>query len=408
MTSQSPLTVDPAARVAGVDTHTDTHTLAILTAQGQVVHTETFRADDQGYQALIVALRQAEEVQSIGVEGTNSYGAALTRALTDAGYVVQEVLRPTRQVRRMDGKSDAIDAVEAARALLAGHHVSEAKDTTTAAEALRFLLTARTQLIKSATALSNTVLSLLVTAPDTVRSIYRGLKTPVLMQRLATSQSGNDLGGIAVTAVETLRQLARAYQQAKAQAEVFEEQMHQILAKHYPNLLGIYGVGTIVAAKLAVTAGGNPQRIRNEAAFAALCGAAPIPASSGRTTRHRLNRGGDRRGNSALHDIALVRMRHDPTTKAYVDRRTAEGKSNKEILRCLKRAIVREVYRALATEQVLPNVTDLRAIRHRKSITQTQVAQALNTHPSRISDIERNKRPLPELTKRYEKWLRAA
>src|SRR5699024_408270 len=138
-------------------------TLAILTAQGQVVHTETFRADAQGYQALITALRQAGEVQFIGVEGTNSYGAALTRALTTAGYGVHEVLRPTRQVRRMDGKSDAIDAVEAARALLAGHHVSEAKDTTTAAEALRFLLTARTQLIKSATALSNTVLSLLVT-----------------------------------------------------------------------------------------------------------------------------------------------------------------------------------------------------------------------------------------------------
>lgn len=169
-----------------------------------------------------------------------------------------------------------------------------------------------------------------------------------------------------------------------------------------------HGVGTIVAAKLAVTAGGNPQRIRNEAAFAALCGAAPIPASSGRTTRHRLNRGGDRRGNSALHDIALVRMRHDPATKAYVARRTAEGKSTKEILRCLKRAIVREVYRAFTTKQATPNATDLRAIRRHKKITQTQVAQALNTQPSRISDIERNKRPMPELTKRYEHWLRAA
>lgn len=402
------LVADPTDLVAGVDTHTDTHTLAVLTAQGQTVMTETFTADARGYTGLITALHAVGMVRLVGVEGTNSYGAGLARALAAAGFTVAEVLRPTRQVRRMHGKSDPIDAIEAARTALAGQGVSVAKDTTTPAEALRFLLTARTQLIAAMTSIGNSITSLLVTAPEPVREKYRGLATPALIKRLAASRPAGAIDSPRTAALLAMRALAQTHQDTTARAKALEERMRTILTEHYPGLLGIYGVGTVVAAQLAVTAGGNPHRIRNEAAFASLCGAAPIPASSGRTTRHRLNRGGDRRGNAALHRIVLVRMQRDQGTKDYVARRTREGRSTREIMRCLKRAICREVYRALTTEyQPVPR-PDFAALRQAKGMTLTDVARELHTWPSRISDIERQRRSLPELTARYEQWLTLA
>lgn len=400
--------LDPADLVAGVDTHADTHTLAVLTAQGGTVTTGTFPADGHGYTELIDALDAAGPVAVVGVEGTNSYGAGLARALTAAGHTVKEVLRPARQVRRMHGKSDPIDAVEAARTVLAGRGVSAAKDTTTPVESIRFLLTARTRLVSTMTALANSITSLLVTAPEPVRAKYRGLKTVALIDRLAASRPGTQIEDPGLAAVQSLRTLARAHQNAAAQAAELKNQIHQLLEAHYPALLAIYGAGTVTAAKLAVTAGGNPERIRNEAAFASLCGVAPIPASSGRTTRHRLNRGGDRRGNSALHRIALIRMQRDQRTRDYVARRTNEGKSTREIIRCLKRAIAREVYRALTTKQTPSARPDFQAIRQARGLTLTHVAQALHTWPARISDIEKQRRPLPELTTRYEQWITAA
>lgn len=399
---------NPTDLVAGVDTHTDTHTLAVLTAQGQTVMTETFTADAHGYAGLLGALHAAGTVAVVGVEGTNSYGAGLTRALATAGFTVAEVLRPTRQVRRMNGKSDPIDAIEAARSVLAGQGLSVAKDTTTPVESLRFLLTARNRLVAAATSIGNSITSLLVTAPEPVRDKYRGLRTPALVKALAASRPTGPVDAPETAAPLALRTLARAHQEATAKADDLEEQMHTVLAEHYPGLLAVYGAGPIVAARLAVTAGGNPDRIRNEAAFASLCGAAPIPASSGRTNRHRLNRGGDRRGNNALHRITLVRMQHDQRTQDYLARRTREGKSTTEIMRCLKRAICREVYRALTTEYAPQVRPDFRSLRKARNLTLTDVAQALNTWPARISDIERERRPLTELTSRYEQWLSAA
>jgi len=402
---------DPPDLIAGVDTHTDTHTLAVLTANGGVVLTATFPADQRGYQELINTLQEAGSVTVVGVEGTNSYGAGLSRALTTTGYQVKEVLRPTRQVRRMHGKSDAIDAVEAARTVIAGRGMSEAKDTTTHAESLRFLLTARAQLISSITALGNCMKSLLLTAPETVRAKYRDLTTPKLIKRLAASRPNAKLDSPETAAMHSLQQLARTCLEARSKADHLEQQMHGLLTAHYPQVLALYGAGTIVAAQLVVTAGGNPRRIRNEAAFASLCGAAPIPAFSGRTNRHRLNRGGDRRGNSALHRIALIRMQRHQPTQQYVTRRTREGKSTTEIMRCLKRAIAREAYRALTCEQTTKNQDEhreLKKLRVAKKISQSQAAKALNTYPSRISDIENQRRPLPELTSRYKQWLEAS
>lgn len=410
---ESPLTqpvLDTPDLTAGVDTHTDTHTLAILTAHGGVLLTETFTADLRGYKELIVKLQEAGNVTAVGVEGTNSYGAGLARALTAAGYQVKEVLRPARQVRRMHGKSDSIDAVEAARIVIAGRGASEAKDSATPAESLRFLLAARSQLISTITALGNCITSLLLTAPEPVRDKYRGLSTPALTKRLASSRPNGRIDSPDTAVMHALQQLARTIEDARKKADHLERQMHAILTSHYPQVLAIYGAGTIVAAQLVVTAGGNPHRIRNEAAFASLCGVAPIPASSGRTDRHRLNRGGDRRGNNALHRIALIRMHRDERTREYVSRRTSEGKSTREIMRCLKRAIAREVYRALTSDQAT-TITDeheeLKTLREAKNITQSQAARALNTYPSRISDIEMLRRPLPELTNRYKQWLQS-
>lgn len=398
-------TVAADALVAGVDTHADTHTLAILTGTGTVIMTETFTANRSGYHKLIAALDAAGQVAIIGVEGTNSYGAGLTRSLLEADYTVHEVLRPTRQVRRMDGKSDPIDAVEAAHTVLSGRGVSIVKDSASPAESLRFLLAARNQMIHTTTALASSMASLLVTAPETVRAKYRDLNTTTLVRRLAASRPDHNCDSVHAVVTQSLREMAKAHQDAKSRAERLQERMRALLEAYYPAVLGVYGAGPVVAAQLVVTAGGNPGRIRSEAAFAHLCGAAPIPASSGKTNRHRLNRGGDRRGNTALHRIALIRMQRDPRTKEYVARRRSEGKNTREIMRCLKRAIAREIYRVLTSNPVTTIVTDLRELRQTQHITLKQAAQALGTWPSRISDIEHHRRPLPELTHQYQKWL---
>lgn len=405
----------PAAQtdlVAGVDTHSDTHTLAILTGVGTVVSTETFTADKRGYQDVITALADAGGVTLVGVEGTNSYGAGLTRALTRADYTVTEVLRPTRQVRRMHGKSDPIDAIAAARTVLAGDGLSTAKDTESPAESLRFLLTARAQLVQAMTALVSSIRSLLVTADEDLRASYRGLSTTKLIGRLTASRPGTAITSPADAAAYSLRMMARTYRDHQDRVDALDDGMHTLLNAHYPHLMAVYGAGTVSAAELAVTAGGNPARIRNEAAFASLCGACPIPASSGKTRRYRVNHGGDRRGNKALHRIALVRMRHEDRTRTYVERKLAEGKTKKEILRCLKRAIAREVYTALTCSQAAPVVevdgNDLARERKARGITMVTVAEALGTYPARISDIEKNKRPLIALTDQYRNWLAAA
>ena len=399
----------PVLLVGGVDTHADSHTLAVLNSQGRVQFTETFPADQNGYQALIDRLNHTGHLDVVGVEGTNSYGAGLTRALQENGFTVKEVLRPTRQVRRLAGKSDPVDAIQAARSVLAGDGVSDPKDTTTPAESLRFLLVTRESLVSTATSVIVTIKSLLITAPEELRSRYRGMSNLKLIRGLAQSRPRpHNLNAPAVAAIHALRDLARTYQELTTRAEHLETQITEILAEHYPAVLDIYCAGPITAAQLVVTTGGNPERVRNEAAFAQLCGAAPIPASSGKTTRHRLNRGGDRRGNRALYRIAVVRLRHDPRTKEYAQRRRAEGKTSLEIIRCLKRAIAREAYRALthpkATQPGTPH-HDLRARRHAHQLSQNDVAKALGIPPARISDIETRRRPLPALTTRYAEWL---
>ena len=309
---------------AGVDTHSDTHTLALIDEYGRPLATQTFMADPTGYERLAAMIGDPDACLGIGVEGTNSYGAALTRRLVEAGYNVYEVLRPKRAVRRRDGKSDPVDALAAARSVLAGDGTSVPKSADGWVEALRALNAERAQLVTAMTALSNSATGLLTTAPEHIRERYRGLRTPIRMRRLAVCRPSGNM--VEQGMLVALKAAGKAWKALKEQADLLEKNMRLILEEHARPLLDIYCASTVTAATLAIVAGDNPERIRSEAAFAKLCGACPIPASSGKTNRHRLNKGGNRQGNSALHHIAIVRMRYHQPTRDYVNRKTGEGK----------------------------------------------------------------------------------
>ena len=344
----------PTGPVAGIDTHTDTHTVAVISDTGRHIATDTFPATNPGYVA-ISEFMATYGVTTVGVEGTSSYGAGLTRHLRTQKYSVVEVLRPTRAVRRRDGKSDPVDAVAAARQVLTGEALSIPKDTSGPVESLRGLQITRRQLVMTAAKLMTTIKSLLVTAPDEIRRRYSAMSTLVMVEALSRCRPSADLADPRNGVLLALKTLATTYRDLQKQGTQLEKHISILVEMINPHVTSIFGCGSVVAADLIVSVGDNPGRIHSEAALAHLCGAAPIPASSGRTHRHRLNRGGDRRANSALHRIALVRMHHDQRTRDYVAKRTKEGLSKKEILRCLKRAIVREVYRVLCLGQaVLP------------------------------------------------------
>ncbi|MEY8576840.1 IS110 family transposase [Corynebacteriaceae bacterium 6-324] len=398
--------------VAGVDTHTDTHTVAAVTATGQHLATETFPATRSGYISLTRFL-STHGVGTVGVEGTNSFGAGLTRHLIDGGYTVVEVLRPTRSIRRRDGKSDPVDALAAARQVLTGEALSIPKDSTGPVESLRALYIVRKQLVSTTAKLITTIKSLLVTAPDDIRSRYATMTNHSMVTALAACRPSPDYSDPRNGVLASLKALATTYRTLRGQCDELETRITVLVSVINPHVINIVGCGAIVAAELLISIGDNPERIHSESALAHLCGVAPLPASSGRTNRHRLNRGGDRRANSALYRIAVVRMRHDQRTQEYVARRTEEGLSKKEIIRCLKRAIVREVYRVICTKLSTPQPKDhrrdeLKKLRIKKHLTQVAVAESLGCVPARISDIETGRRPLTELASAYEKFLESA
>ena len=401
----------PTTIIAGVDTHTGIHTLALLDMNGRVLSTNTFGADPDGYGHLIAMLGDPARCAGIGVEGTNSFGAALARRLQAAGFPVYEVLRPKRGVRRKDGKSDPIDAIAAARSVLAGDGTSLPKSSDGWVEALRHLNAERSQPVTAMTTPANSTGGLPAAAPEPIREKYRGLRTETRMNRLASCRPSGGL--VAHSVLTALKGAAKAWRALKEQADPLEERMRSILDTNARPLLDIYRAGTITAATIAIVAGDNPERIRDEAAFAKLCGACPIPASSGKTNRHRLNRGGNRQGNMALHRIAIVRLGYHQPTRDYVAKKTREGKSKLEIIRCLKRHIVREAYKALiairngGAGRQTPQERGalLRRLRTSHGITQQQIGEALAVPSSRISEIERGTRDLPELEQRATQWI---
>ncbi|MFK4023456.1 transposase [Streptomyces albogriseolus] len=302
------------------------------------------------------------------------------------------------------GKSDSIDAYAAARAALSGRASSAPKDDTVAG--IRALHNAARSAIKARTAALNQITHLLFTAPETIRARYGQLKGADRTDTLARLRPTGDAVHVAV--LTALKSLARRVKELTAEHEELIKTLDGEVTAHNPGLRAAYGVGPDTAAQLLVTAGGNPDRMRTEASFAALCGAAPVPASSGRTNRHRLSRGGDRAANAALYRIALVRMSSDPRTRDYVARQTAAGRTKKEIIRLLKRAIAREMFRCLTTTVTVPGIADLRPLRQAKNITLTAAARHFGVWPATISTLERGIRRDDTLAHTYRDWLNAA
>ncbi|MET8509666.1 IS110 family transposase [Streptomyces sp. NPDC004787] len=331
----------------GVDTHTDSHHAAVVDRLGRPLADARFPTTSQGYHALLDWLRSHGTVRAVGVEGTGSYGTQLTRVLAAAGLTVFDINRPDRRIRHQHGKSDPIDAYAAAEAVAAGRAATIPKPHAGAAEALRLLHTARMSAVKARTQAINQIRSHLVTVPDTLRDQLRDLPAGDLITACARLRPATDLTGPVAAAKFTLRRLARRYQQLDLEITKYDAELATLATQAAPGLLAVYGVGPETAARLLAAVGDTPERLHSEAAFAHLCGAAPIPASSGRRDRHRLNRGGNRSANAALYRIAMVRMQHDARTRDYVTRRTAQGLQKKDIIRCLKRYIAREIYRAL-------------------------------------------------------------
>ncbi|HEY1443607.1 MAG TPA: IS110 family transposase [Acidimicrobiales bacterium] len=335
--------VESRAVIGGVDTHADTHVAAALDSVGGLLGVKTFSTTRSGYDDLFSWLGTFGEVRLVGVEGTGSYGAGLSRYLEAAGVGVVEVDRPNRQERRRQGKSDPLDAISAARAALSGKARGCSKGRDGTVEAIRALMVVKRSASSERIQTINQTRSLLVTGPDDLRARFSVLSASELVLALAAMRPREgDLVGYATRIA--LRELGRRAAYLGEQIDRLDDLVAPLVKSRAPGLIELYGVGTHTAALLLVTAGDNPERLRSEAAWAHLCGVAPIPASSGKTTRHRLNRGGDRQANHALWRIVFTRMSADPETRAYVERRTKEGKSKKEIMRCLKRYVAREVY----------------------------------------------------------------
>ncbi|MEU9397050.1 IS110 family transposase [Streptomyces sp. NPDC048324] len=347
-------TTQQIAVVGGVDTHTDFHQAAVIDSIGRHLAAKSFPTTPDGYQQLLEWLRSHGGVMAVGVEGTGAYGSELARLLRANQLTVVDVDRPDRKARRANGKSDPVDAYAAATAVLSGRAGGTPKTRDGIVEAIRSLRVVRRSAVKSRTQTINQIRTLIITAPGEVREKLRGLHTAELIRTLARSRPAGDIADPACAARTALRRLARRYQHLTEEITEADSELKPLVAQAAPELVALPGVGTETAAQFLITAGDNPERLRSEASFAHLCAAAPIPASSGRTNRHRLNRGGDRQANNALHTIALVRMRYDERTKGYVARRVAEGMSKKDILRCLKRFIAREVYKHLTRPSTTP------------------------------------------------------
>lgn len=339
---------DIAAPVTGgVDTHADVNVAAVVDQVGRVLGTEQFPTTTAGHRAAVVWMRGHGRLVKVGVEGTGSYGAGLARHLTGEGVEVVEVIRPNRQARRRRGKSDAADAVAAAVAALNGEAAGRPKTHDGAVESIRMLQVARRGAVKARTQAANQLRDLIVTAPAPLREQLAPLPTDQRVHIAAQFRPGglSDPGEAAKAAMASVARRYQTFTEEIAQLDTALAELVEHAAP--PQLLDKQGVATQVAGALLVTVGDNPDRVGSDASFAALCGASPVDASSGKQRRHRLNRGGDRQANCALWRIVLVRMAHDPRTKAYVDRRTKEGKTPREIIRCLKRYVAREVYKAL-------------------------------------------------------------
>jgi len=388
----------------GVDTHLDVHVAAVIDDVGRILATHSFPVTKRGYCQLHRWMASFGSISKVGIEGTGSYGAGLTRHLQECGVEVVEVNRPNRQARRRRGKSDLADAEGAARAVLSGEATGVPKSGAGDVESIRMLRLARRSAMKARGQASNQIHNLIVNAPSGLRRRLEPLNTADCVELCARFRSCG-VESITNAAKTTLRLLSRRWQALSAEIVILDEQISALCIKTNPALLGALGVKSEVAATLLVASGDNPDRMHSPAAFVALCGASPVEASSGKITRHRVNTGGNRQANNALWRIAMVRLSCCERTKAFAARKRSEGKTGREILRILKLYIAREIYWLLVDPPEVRDGTELRSARNSLGLSLAQVAPQLGTWPIRISRLERGIDHNNDLANRYHQWL---
>jgi transposase len=358
----------------GVDTHAEVHVAAVIDLVGRELGHASFPTTAAGYVALNAWLAEHGTVTVVGVEGTGVYGAGLARSLTAGGVRVVEVDRPDRKSRRFDGKSDPLDAYAAARAALSGRASGTPKSRDGNVELIRVLRIARSSAVKGRAVAITQLKAVIKTAPDDLRDQLRDLDGATLVNRCAGLRPARGLAptpsphakrkprpgrlaDIGAATKCTLATLARRIHRLNEEISDLEDDLDELVLETAPTLVAMFGVGTDTAGQLLATVGDNPERLASSAAFAHLCGVAPIPATSGKTqNRHRLNQGGDRQANAALYRIVMSRLRHDPRTQNRRNELRALGKTNKDIMRILKRAVAREAYQAIKTDLINPEI----------------------------------------------------
>jgi transposase len=341
------ITQDVAVRsvVGGVDTHKDLHVVAVVDEHDHVLGSQCFATTRHGFKQMLTWMRSFGQLRRVGVEGTGTYGAGLLRYLQAAGVEVLEVTTPDKGDRRKRGKNDDLDAQSAAHAAFAGKRTVTPKSRDGMIESLRVLKACRKTAVAARRVALQMIQNTVVCAPDGLRDMLRKLTRMQLIRTLAAWRPDmTDYRTVASAYRIALKSLARRYLELHDEIADLDTMIAAIVDELAPTLVARNSIGHESAAQLLLTAGDNSERLHSEASFAALCGVSPVPASSGKIIRHRINRGGDRAANSALHIIAIGRLRTDPRTKAYVARRIAEGHSKLEAIRCVKRYIAREVF----------------------------------------------------------------
>ena len=334
----------PADIIVGIDTHKHTHAAVAITRLGARVGELTIQVSLGGYRELESWARSLGVVRAFGIEGTGSYGAGLARFLREQGHAIHEVCRPDRRLRRQRGKTDHLDAEGAARAVLGGQATAIPKSGTGEVEMIRHLKVARDTAVKARTQAMLALKAIIVSAPAALREQLDAVAGKMALVRHLAALRPGPLATTTASAKASLRAIARRWLDLDAEIGSHDAHLGRLTERCAPEMVTAHGMGTATAAEMLILVGDEPERIRSEAAFAKLCGACPVPASSGKTSRHRLNRGGHRQANAALHRVVVVRMRTHQPTVDYVRRRAAEGKSKREIIRCLKRFVAREIF----------------------------------------------------------------
>lgn len=334
--------------VGGVDTHKDLHFAAIVDAHDRVIGNESFASTRQGYKKMLTWMLSFGTIDRVGIECTGTYGAGLLRYLSAAGVTVLEVTAPDKVDRRRRGKDDTFDAINAAHAAFSGLRTVTPKSRDGMIEALRVFKSCRKTAVSSRRVALQLIQNNIISAPDNLREQLRAMTRMQLIRTLAGWRPDlTDCRDVTSAYRIALKSLGRRYLELHDEIADLDRMIAKLVDDLAPDLIARPAIGYETAAQLLLTAGDNVERLHSEAGFAALCGVSPVPASSGKVQRHRLNRGGDRAANSALHIIAIGRLRLDPATQAYVAKRVSLGNSKMEAIRCLKRYIAREVFYSL-------------------------------------------------------------